>query len=122
MCGSHRHRHGHRHDHMAAARGPYEGGRPERASARADVRVGDAERERAMEALNDHFAAGRLEAEELSERLGRAGAARTRADLDALFADLPGRIRSGTRGREAAGHGGPPVGMMITLLLVAVAI
>ena len=54
-----------------------------------DLRASDAERERAVDALRAHAAAGRLDAEEHEERLGRALAARTRADLVALLEDLP---------------------------------
>jgi hypothetical protein len=53
------------------------------------MRVGDAERHDAAEALQKHFAAGRLNWEELDERLGQAYAARTAPELDALFVDLP---------------------------------
>jgi hypothetical protein len=56
---------------------------------RAQLRVADADRERAAEALRSHYAAGRLEAEELEERLQRAYAAHTEGDLWALFGDLP---------------------------------
>ncbi|MBT2211313.1 DUF1707 domain-containing protein [Actinomadura sp. NEAU-AAG7] len=54
-----------------------------------DVRVGDAERDAVMVALHDHFAAGRLDREELDERLGTTLAARTRGDLRAVVLDLP---------------------------------
>jgi hypothetical protein len=53
------------------------------------VRIGDAERDRAISALSDHFAAGRLTREELDERVDRAIQARFDADLRPLFADLP---------------------------------
>lgn len=55
----------------------------------ADVRIGDAERERAQSTLGDHYAAGRLDHDEYSERLDRIWAARTRAELAPVFADLP---------------------------------
>ncbi len=51
--------------------------------------MSDAERERLVEELHEHTVAGRLTAEEYEERLGAVYAARTRADLDALRADLP---------------------------------
>lgn len=54
-----------------------------------DVRASDAERERTAECLRDHAAAGRLDVDELGERLGTAYAARTRVELGALLADLP---------------------------------
>jgi hypothetical protein len=54
------------------------------------TRVGDAEREAAVAALGEHFAAGRIDRDELDRRLEAAYAARTRADLGQLFTDLPG--------------------------------
>lgn len=54
------------------------------------MRIGDAEREAAIEALGGHLASGRIDIDEYTERTGTAAAARTRADLDALFTDLPG--------------------------------
>lgn len=60
--------------------------------------MSDAERERAVETLRDHYAEGRLDSDELEERIERAYDARTRADLSALTRDLP-RV-SGRRTRE----------------------
>jgi hypothetical protein len=54
-----------------------------------DLRIGDAERERAAAALAEHLAAGRLDADEYTDRVGRAYAARTAVDLQPLFRDLP---------------------------------
>jgi hypothetical protein len=56
----------------------------------AGQRIGDAERERAATALSEHFAAGRLDRSEFDVRLDAAYAALTSADLQPLFADLPG--------------------------------
>jgi Domain of unknown function (DUF1707) len=56
---------------------------------RASLRASDADRERFVEALRQHHVEGRLTAEELEERTGRAYAARTLGDLDALATDLP---------------------------------
>jgi hypothetical protein len=56
---------------------------------RASLRASDADREQFVEALRRHHAEGRLTTEELSERTGRAYAARTFGDLDALATDLP---------------------------------
>lgn len=52
-------------------------------------RIGDAERDRAIECLQEHHAAGRLDPGEFDDRMGRALQARTRDDLDPLFVDLP---------------------------------
>ena len=54
------------------------------------LRISDAERERAAAELAEHYAAGRLTTEEHSERLDRIWAARTRSDLLPMFRDLPG--------------------------------
>jgi Domain of unknown function (DUF1707) len=53
------------------------------------IRVSDAEREWASAALREHFAAGRLDEEELAERLDAVYAARTREQLSAVRGDLP---------------------------------
>ena len=55
------------------------------------MRVSDADRDRATAELSEHYQAGRLTTEELEDRTGRALAARTSADLAALFTDLPRR-------------------------------
>jgi hypothetical protein len=67
------------------------------------LRVSDRERDEVTTQLRDHAAEGRLSPEELDERVGRALAARTGADLDAVLADLPRRRavverREGVRG------------------------
>ncbi|MGI8806150.1 MAG: DUF1707 domain-containing protein [Thermoleophilaceae bacterium] len=54
-----------------------------------DVRASDAERERTITLLRDHAADGRLDADELAERVGRADSAATRSELTALTKDLP---------------------------------
>lgn len=53
------------------------------------IRIGNTEREQAVQALGDHFAQGRLEPQEFEERTTAAYAARTAGELDVLFADLP---------------------------------
>lgn len=55
-----------------------------------DLRIGDADREGALAALGEHFAAGRLTHEEYDERASRAIEARTAAEVAPLFDDLPG--------------------------------
>ncbi|MBJ7359279.1 DUF1707 domain-containing protein [Nocardioides sp.] len=63
------------------------------------LRIGDAERERAAADLGEHFAQGRLTADEHAERLEQVWVAKTRAELAPLFRDLPG----GTYGARPAG-------------------
>jgi uncharacterized protein YcsI (UPF0317 family) len=64
---------------------------------RALLLASDEDRDRAARSLRRHYAAGRLDAEELERRLSLAVSARTRGDLAALFADLPS-----DRGRRLA--------------------
>jgi hypothetical protein len=54
------------------------------------LRVGDAEREAAADTLRSNYLKGRLDGDEFQQRLERCLAAKTYADLDPLFADLPG--------------------------------
>lgn len=61
---------------------------------RSAIRASDADREAAATELRRHFATGRLDSDELAERLSAAYAARTHGNLDKLFVDLPGRPRS----------------------------
>jgi hypothetical protein len=87
-----------------------------------EMRVSDTEREAAATELREHFASGRLNSDELDERLTAAFAAKTRGDLNALFADLPSSQRewagpstpSGTRpgpgGFGPGPFGGAPFG------------
>lgn len=72
----------------------YEGGPGDR------LRIGDREREDAVRRLGEHYEAGRLTAEEHTERMGAALQAKTMADLAGLFADLPGGALRGGAGGE----------------------
>lgn len=54
------------------------------------IRTSNDERDEALRSLATHYAAGRLETAEFDARADVALAARTRADLRGLFADLPG--------------------------------
>jgi len=54
-----------------------------------ELRVSDEDRERVAAEIREHFAHGRLDSDELSDRLGRAYGARTAGELDSLRADLP---------------------------------
>ncbi len=53
------------------------------------LRVADTDREQLIEELREHAGEGRLSAEELEQRIGHAYRATTRADVDAVRADLP---------------------------------
>jgi hypothetical protein len=54
------------------------------------VRASDAERESVVRALRSHYAAGRLDREELEGRVEQAYRAASRRVLRVLLADLPG--------------------------------
>ena len=55
-----------------------------------EIRIGTRERQDAADALSQHFAEGRLDTAEFEERTAAAWNAKTRADVNALFFDLPG--------------------------------
>ena len=71
-----------------------------------DLRIGDAERDVAMTQLREHFVAGRLTFDELTERIDAALIAKTQRQIDRLTADLPRPPRparpSGSSGAEPA--------------------
>jgi hypothetical protein len=88
------------------------------------VRVSDRERDQVVASLREHAGEGRLEMDELAERLDSVYAARTRADLAALTADLPEPSprspveEHGPRQRELRSHVAAFVA--VNLLLVAI--
>ena len=60
-----------------------------------DMRIGTPEREGAQQRLNEHFSLGRLDVAEFEERSTLVSGARTRADLEAVFQDLPATSKAG---------------------------
>jgi len=54
-----------------------------------NIRISDADRERVVERLREHFAEGRLTSDELDERVTAALNAKTHGDLRPLMSDLP---------------------------------
>ena len=68
---------------MTSAGSPPSGSDPSR------IRVGDTERNSALEALGEHLASGRLDLDEYGERSAQVTQAKTVADLKELFDDLP---------------------------------
>ncbi|GAB3715064.1 DUF1707 SHOCT-like domain-containing protein [Mariniluteicoccus flavus] len=75
------------------------------------VRIGDRERDAAVERLRDHLVDGRLAQFEFDDRMARALAARTEQELDGLFTDLPGDrglvpLADSNSGSAAVEHGG----------------
>jgi hypothetical protein len=74
---------------------------------RGQLRVSDADRDRAIAELSEHFEAGRLTKEELEDRTGQALQARTGKDLTALFADLPRNRAPGINPAAGPARPGP---------------
>jgi DUF1707 SHOCT-like domain len=54
-----------------------------------DLRVSDEQRDKAAQEIREHYAAGRLTDDELSDRIQAAYSARTEQELSKLLADLP---------------------------------
>jgi hypothetical protein len=71
------------------------------------ILVSDAERDRAIAELSEHFQSGRLNHDEFDERSTRALQARTGDDLRALFTDLPLTTSAGSAGAPPAQAGTP---------------
>jgi len=88
---------------------------------RADLRVGDADRQAVVAELQQHYIEGRLTSEELGERVAQALAARTFGDLSDLLADLPTPPPANTPSQspEHGGLGdvlGSPAGAILVLV------
>lgn len=93
-----------------------------------ELRIGDDEREAAVTALGEHYAAGRLTKEEFDERSEQAWAARTASALMPLFADLPrpqaaatappGPVRRGPSFGPDRGHPGWRVAARTVLVVL----
>src|SRR5260370_29824033 len=83
------------------------------------LRVSDAERQAVTDRLAEHFADGRLDQAEFDERVGRAMGAKTRADLNGLFDDLPETGAPAVTDRPRRRHRHP---ILLLVLLVVVAL
>ena len=90
-----------------------------------DLRIGDAERDVAMAQLREHFVAGRLTFDELSERIDFALTAKTQRQIDRLMADLPRppRPSRAARAEPAVPAPAPDAGrfLVFAMLLFALA-
>jgi len=95
---------------------------------RSDLRVGDADRRAVVDELQRHYVEGRLNSEELSERVGHALNSRTFGDLANLLTDLPAldspmNQPDGQPEFDAYGHDQwrshlaiPPIGLIVMLI------
>ncbi len=89
------------------------------------ARIGDRERESATSILNEHYAAGRLDTDEHAERLDAIWSARTRADLDVVFWDLPRLVvppRTPAPVRRTTSWRAPLTMFLIAALVLAIAL
>ena len=96
---------------------------PEEPRREPTLRASDTERESIVAQLREHGTAGRLDVDELEQRVGAAYAARTHGALAALLADLPARAapRPVAAPRRHRWHGHEWAGFLqVNLLLVAI--
>ena len=100
-----------RHHHRRAVSVPAEHPAPRDPA----LRASDADRESIVALLRDHCAAGRLDVDELEQRIGAAYSARTHGELGALLGDLPARrpARSVMPRRSAHWGGFVPVSVLL---------
>jgi hypothetical protein len=87
------------------------------------LRASDADRDAVVERLRDAAGEGRLDSDELEQRVGRALRARTYGDLAELLADLPGdgraRLpRAGWRANPVARAALVGAGLMVAVSVV----
>lgn len=87
----------------------------------ADLRASQEERERVVDRLREHAGHGRLELDELEQRVEAALAARTRGELAELLADLPGPSRRRAAGVASARAWGS-IGVALLPLLLGIAV
>nr|CAA9331885.1 MAG: hypothetical protein AVDCRST_MAG46-1477 [uncultured Nocardioidaceae bacterium] len=84
-----------------------------------DLRIGDAERDAAIAALGEHFAAGRLDAQEFDDRSSAAMSARSAGALVPLFADLPAPHPRPTPGPKPGREGAEPRPRIAAIPMIA---
>ena len=97
-------------------------------SANPQMRISDADRAEVADRLSKHYSDGRLDQAEFNERLDRAMNAKTQADLNGLFADLPGTDEPDKAAKAAKVVRQPdrrprdrrPIQRVIGLILIAV--
>jgi Domain of unknown function (DUF1707) len=97
------------------------------------LRAADHDRDAVSDILREQHLAGRLDTDELQERIDRCYAAKTYAELDAVLADLPAKVPDPVRrdNTSAHTHGGSwgglrlawlPLPLLVPILFAAVAI
>ena len=86
------------------------------------MRVSDAERQAVADRLAEHYGEGRLDQAEFDERVGRAMGAKTRADLNGLFDDLPDTGAPAATDQAPRRRQRHPVLLVALVVLIAVAV
>jgi hypothetical protein len=66
-----------------------------------EIRIGTADREKALDVLGQHFSEGRLTVPEFDERSATIASATTRGQLESVFVDLPAASGSASVARSA---------------------
>jgi len=89
------------------------------------MRISDADRAEVADRLSKHYSDGRLDQAEFNERLDRAMNAKTQADLNGLFADLPatdepGKAVKAARQPDRRPANRRPVQRVLGLILITV--
>jgi hypothetical protein len=89
------------------------------------MRISDADRAEVADRLSKHYSDGRLDQAEFNERLDRAMNAKTQADLNGLFADLPatdepGKAAKAVSPSDRRPRNRRPVQRVVGLILIAV--
>jgi len=92
----------------------------------ADLRISDAERADVADLLSKHYGDGRLDQDEFNQRLDQAMKAKTYADLDGIFADLPRTEAEASEAPKVAArrrqeHRHTRVLLLTVLIVIAVA-
>src|SRR5215475_16132622 len=92
-------------------------------SANPQMRISDADRAEVADRLSKHYSDGRLDQAEFNERLDRAMNAKTQADLNGLFADLPatdepGKAVKAVRQQDRPPRNRHPVQRVLGLILI----
>src|SRR4051794_41807455 len=89
------------------------------AGGHAGLRASDADRERTVAALRRHHLDGRLDTDELQDRVERCYAGRTEDDLRALLADLPAEHRATARPPSRGWPYGLPTIAIVAVVVLA---
>jgi hypothetical protein len=84
------------------------------------LRASDADRERVVERLRTHAGEGRLDVDELEERIDAALAARTVGELDVLMRDLPAFVPEPRPRERRRSRPRLPVFVAVMALLVGI--